>query len=676
MLYGIVFVQKTIEGIRMLNYIKQKNIKIPGIIYLTICIIYMEAVVKLFTCKTFFDIGLLFMPLFSLASAIMIYGLSFFFKEKNRRWFVGGCVAFLFVLFSTQAIYHRFFNKYLIVYSIATGGIGQVLSGNMARSAVDAVLKSAPIVLTLSVPTVITFVFYHKITVCKRMKAKWYSFLASSIALHLTAMGIISIIPSTSVVRSGLFDPNDSVENFGVLYTEFLDIKYNLFNVPQDLIIEEEDTAQSLTGVSYNVSDIDFRELYNSETDETLKTMHEYFSEQTPTSKNEYTGIYEGYNLITVIAEGFSPYAIDEKLTPTLYKMQNDGFKFNNFYTPIWGVSTSDGEYIISTGLLPKSGVWSFYESSENYMPYCLGNMFRSNGVKNVNAYHNNSYTYYRRDISHPNIGYDFKGLGNGVEEYVTNIWPQSDLEMISGSVSDYIKDGEQFHTYYMTVSGHLDYSKEKNAMSAKNWEHVASLDCSEELKAYYACNIELDRAMEKLISELEAAGIADKTVIMITPDHYPYGLEQDSRDEFSVWREMLGHDVDTEFELYKSTLLLYCPGTENAPVIEKPCFSADILPTLLNLFGFEYDSRLLMGNDILSDSEGLVIMSNHSFISEYGMYNADTEEFTVYNESLFSSEKEKEIYIEDTNAKINNIFKISAKILETDYYGYILKDK
>ena len=652
-----------------------KNTKISGFLFLALCIIYMEVLVKLFTCNTFFDIGLLFMPIFSFATSFIIYGLSFLFKERNRRWFVGGCISFLFVLFATQTVYHRFFNRYLIVYSIVGGGIGQVLSGDIARNTLNAVLISAPLVLSIALPVVLTFVFYDKITVCKFPDTKWYVYFIPTIALHIVAVSIISVIPSTSVVQSGLFDPNDSVESFGVLYTEVLDIKYNVLKFPQELVIEDEEDSRFVQASAYNVTDINFEKLYNEEEDETLKTMHEYFSEKSPTHQNEYTGMYEGYNLITVVAEAFSPYAISEELTPTLYKMKTEGFNFTNFYTPIWGVSTSDGEYIVSTGLLPKSGVWSFYESSENYMPYCLGNMFRADGVTNVHAYHNNSYSYYRRDLSHANIGYDFKALGNGAEKYVKNVWPQSDLEMVSGSVSEYIKENERFHAYYMTVSGHLEYAKDENAMAAKNWKYVENLECSEQLKGYYACNIELDRAMEKLLAELEEAGVADNTVIMITPDHYPYGLESDMGDEYAVWHEMLGRDVETEFELYKSCLLLYCQSTKNAPTVNKPCYSADILPTLLNLFGFEYDSRLLMGSDIFSDSEGLAVMSNHSFISELGKYNSNTDEFIPNDGVTFASEEELNKYIDDINAKINNTFKISAKILETDYYRYVLKD-
>lgn len=116
--------------------------------------------------------------------------------------------------------------------------------------------------------------------------------------------------------------------------------------------------------------DIDFDYLISKEEDKDIKIMHEYFKNVEPTAKNEHTGIYEGFNLIIITAEAFSPYAVREDVTPTLYKMVHEGYNFTNFYVPLWDVSTSDGEYVASTGLIPKNGVWSFYESGYNYMPY------------------------------------------------------------------------------------------------------------------------------------------------------------------------------------------------------------------------------------------------------------------------------------------------------------------
>ena len=98
--------------------------------------------------------------------------------------------------------------------------------------------------------------------------------------------------------------------------------------------------------------------------------------------------------------------------------------------------------------------------------------------------------------------------------------------------------------------------------------------------------------------------------------------------------------------------------------VIDEPCSSLDILPTLSNLFGLPYDSRLLMGRDILSDSEPLAILSNRSFITEQVMYNSRTGEVT-----LLTEEELPEGYVESINAQINAKFTASAGILQYDYY-------
>lgn len=648
-------------------------------------VVYMELILRIFTSKDFISMGLLLTPLFSCAVGFFVYALCTRFGEKGARITVAVTVGLLAVLFSTQEIYYSVFNSFLIAYSLTAGGTDQIIQEGILENTINAIIRGIPAIILFLLPFIFVVSPLYKRYVAHKKKrvSRTFGWLGVGALCHILAFVIILLMPSLSSIQSGMFDPNRSVNCFGLLRTEVLDIKYNLVGIEQDVVMEEEDPIDGPekeptvpepapeAKPQPNVMDIDFEALSKGEKDQTLVLMNDYFSSRVPSYKNEYTGMYEGYNLITVVAEGFSPYAIDKELTPTLYKMQQEGFNFENFYTPVWGVSTSDGEYTTCTGLIPKSGVWSFYKSSENYMPFCLGNMFRSIGIKNTYAYHNNTYTYYHRDLSHPNMGYTYKGMGNGVEKYVKNVWPQSDLEMVSGSVKDYINSGEPFHAYYMTVSGHLRYTRIGNSMAHKNWSKVKDLNCSETLKAYYACNIELDLAMEKLMAELGEAGIADKTVIMITPDHYPYGLEQDT-DTYSVWRELLGRDVETQFELYESCLLLYCQGTKDAPTIEKPCYSVDILPTLLNLFGFEYDSRLLIGNDILSTDSGLVIFSNGSFITDRGKYNSSNGQFTVADGTRFETKEEQNEYVKNLKAIVNNKFKMSTKILEKDYYGYV----
>lgn len=400
-------------------------------------------------------------------------------------------------------------------------------------------------------------------------------------------------------------------------------------------------------------------ELIENETDPVVKNMHEYFSQVQPTAQNEYTGKYEGYNFILITAESFSPFAIHKEVTPTLYKMAHEGFRFTNFYTPLWEVSTSDGEYVACTSLIPKSGVWSFQESADNALPFAMGNQLKKLGYKTV-AYHNHTYTYYRRDLSHPNMGYEYKGLGNGLD--VEETWPESDLEMMQKTIPEYI-DEKPFHAYYMTVSGHMQYSFTGNTIAYKNRDVVKDLPLSDQAKAYLATQVELDRALAYLLEQLEKAGVADRTLIAISSDHYPYGLDDQTMNELA------GHQVEENFELYQNSFILYTSGME--PVtIDKPASSLDIIPTLSNLLGLKYDSRLLMGRDIFSDSPPLVIFRNKSFITEKGFYNAMTGEFTPSG-----GEDVDEEYIEQIKNMVERKFYYSVKILVKDYYRKVFGD-
>lgn len=412
--------------------------------------------------------------------------------------------------------------------------------------------------------------------------------------------------------------------------------------------------AAEMPPKSFQVMNIDFDKLLAaSGKDKNLDAMNKFFSTVNPTSTNEYTGMFKGDNLILITAEAFSPYFITPDLTPTLYKMEKKGFVFRNFYNPVWGVSTSDGEYVACTGLIPKSGVWSFFKSGSNLMPFCMGNQFSKLGYT-TKAYHDHTYTYYKRNISHPNMGYDYKGYGNGL--VVKKTWPESDLEMINVTAGDFTTD-KPFHIYYMTVSGHMNYSFSGNYMAAKNKKLVENLPYSDPSKAYIACNLELEFAMKALIEKLEAAGIAEKTVIAISGDHYPYGLPRECIDELA------GHKVEDNFELYKSTFILWKKGMETV-VVDKPCASLDRIPTLSNLFGLEYDSRLMMGTDIFSDSPALVIFSNRSWITDRARYNTVTNQVEFFDGTV-----EDKAYIRMVNRIVADKFKYSTKILETDYY-------
>ena len=426
-----------------------------------------------------------------------------------------------------------------------------------------------------------------------------------------------------------------------------------------------EDEKENVIDTSPNILDIDFDELMETAPNENIRAMHEYIKNVIPTNKNEYTGMFEGYNLIFVVAEGFYGEVIDQRRTPMLYKMAYEGFVFDNYYTPLWYGSTIGGEYADLTGLMPKSGGYLSMTKSgmnKNDMMFTLSRQLLSQGYK-VTGYHNNYYTYYDRDISHPNLGYDWIGVGNGYEpeynEYGTMLWPQSDERLIDTTFDEYASD-EPFHTYYLTVSGHVMYNFGGNAMAKKHQDLVEDLDYSETTKAYIACQYELELAMESLVKKLEEEGIADKTLIVLTADHVPY-------DDKEVCDELVGHTLDSTFEWYENTLIIWSASMEKPVYVDKYCSSLDILPTVSNLMGLDYDSRMLVGQDILSDKEGFVMFNDRSFITDRMSYNANTGEA----KSLDGSPVDED-YLDNRITQVRNKFSMAENICDYDYYRYI----
>jgi len=211
-----------------------------------------------------------------------------------------------------------------------------------------------------------------------------------------------------------------------------------------------------------------------------------------------------------------------------------------------------------------------------------------------------------------------------------------------------------------MTVSGHLNYTFTGNTMSYKNRSLVENLPYSSNVKAYIAANIELDRALENLLKYLEEAGKLDDTVIVISPDHYPYGLRVNEINEVSKINR------DDKFDLYKTSLIIYNSEITEPIIIDKYVSSIDVLPTVYNLFGLEFDSRLLMGRDVFSEEDGLVILSDRSWITDKGKYNSISAEFTPFVENI------SEDYVSKINTIVYQKFTMSSLLLSTKNGSYI----
>ena len=583
------------------------------------------------------------------------------------------------------------------------GGMAGDVVGNFGSTVWSVILSIIPFILLALVPLVAFCLLRSAIVYDEGQSGTVRIMLAAVLVVCQLAGSLTSSLGGAKSYYTYEFTANTAVPQFGLVTMLRLEIQHAIFGTPEaplpviDPGILPSESADPSDGGSetpsetpvaygYNTLDIDFDALAAGTSDSTLQALHQYLGGLTPSQQNEYTGMFEGKNLILITAEAFSPYVISEELTPTLYRLTHEGFVFNNYYQPNWTQSTSGGEFAVMTGIIPNwfGNLTAFNASADKNMATALGWQFRELGY-NVPAWHDNEYTYYNRDETHPNLGYDYQGIGNGLV-LATNQWPNSDLEMmqatVDGYISDYVENGTPFHAYYMTVSGHCNYNWGGNAMARKHQAEAQAAypDASETVQAYIACNLELEAAMTYLVEQLEEAGIADDTLIVLTADHYPYQM---SAGDVDYYNELRGFtDTERDTSRYRNTLIMWSAAIEEPVEVDTPCSSIDIVPTLCNLFGLDYDSRLYSGRDVFatnyeadqaSTCMPLVIFANtgfgNSWITAAGTYEASTGTFTP-NEGITVDDN----YVSLVSQLVQAKYTYAKQMIQQDYYQ-ILED-
>ena len=600
-------------------------------IYNYLIIIFLESILKLFTFKNVFMLDTIHIFLYSIPIAFLL-------TLINKKIIYLISIIIITFLYEIEIVYYQLYHSIV--------GIDGIMYANQVMGFGDTILRLISIyiipICLLLIPLIIIIFLYRRIEFYKLTKR------------NILLLTIISLLVySTSFIDSNIYNLlyltksiTNTTNKIGLLNSFSIDIYKDIINFQDKVSVSNTNKLLS-NSVEYNILDYNF---------DNTNDLNKYFNSQIPSNKNKYTGIFKDKNLIYITAESFYPMAINKDITPTLYKLYSEGMKFNNFYSPIYNCSTSDGEFVSLLSLIPGVSVCSMDKTINKDYIYSYGKVFSNLGYY-TSAYHGGDSTFYQRNITMPNLGYSmFMGCDNGLND--CNIWPRSDIEVIDNSTKYYL-DKDKFMTYYMSISGHMEYNFKTNDIAIKNKDLVDKLNISNDIKAYFATQIEFDKSLELLLNRLEENNLLDDTVIVIAPDHYPYGLLTWEIDEYM-------NINDNYFDLYKNSLIIWNNGNYQDVVVDDYVSSLDILPTILNLFGVDYDSRLLMGRDIFSNSEKIVIFSDRSWITNKAKYNYLTKKVIKLDNNV-----DKE-YIASVNKIVNDKISVSKLIINSNYYKYL----
>ena len=651
--------------------------------------------------------------LFALSMGCLFSALTMPFKRPVNRVLVKVLAVVISLLYIVEIIAKKILQNF---YSFSSLGMA---AGNHLTDYTQVILsmvaRNIPLILVLLLPAILVIIFGNAVLRFPRTDVRFAGLIVAAAAvLHLLGLGAVHLPWGGDLTPAQLYrvDTNldDQVEQLGLVTMLRLDVKHQL--VPAGTLLDDDFTGLPVTpsagpsdpageesqapaasptpvvDTSPNVMDVDLGAVAESTSNGDIQWLANYFNSVTPTNRNEYTGMFEGYNVILFVLEGFSGYALDPELTPTLWKMSHEGFVFNNYYTALHFTSTSNGECQTLLGLYPKNGNPATMSRTGQLGTNAYFSLAQQLGREGYTlfGYHDNQ-DMYGRYTSHTNLGYTWKQYVPGHNDDPANLtceenaagtdrlWPQRDKYMVEVSVDDYIHQDTPFHVYYLTVSGHTNYGW--NRVASQYRDLVADLPYSEKTQAYVAAAaIEVDRAMETLLDELEAAGKLDNTLIIATGDHIPYsdvdvleelaGKKFGSSDDLEYLRES-----NIDFDVYKNTLIMWSASMDEPVEVDKVCCQVDILPTVSNLLGLEYDSRMLAGSDILSTSEGLVVFSSRCWKSDRGFYNRFTQTFTPAP-GVTMTQEEQEEYVSAMRRLVGYKLDSTDLIIENDFYDYV----
>ena len=653
-------------------------------IMFTLALLYWEALLKTSTVMGSFLPEMLFTLLFSVCTGGLCYIVSSFGSSRRNHHVRLFMLLGMAVVFGVNYFVYLQFKIFYDVNTVLAGSSG-VLRGFLPQIRRLVLNRNGLLHIAAFLLPVLVYAAVgraadsgSRINVRRAQEILTASFLSFSLAV-----GTVLCSPLFRLFYHDQYNFQSAVSSFGLVTGIRLDATRSILGSRNEIAFSTEPAAEPVSEpetetkapaeekpvYGKNELAIDFAGMAERDTG-VLRELDLYTASQTASSKNEYTGLFKGKNLIFITAEAFSAEVIDLQLTPTLYRLAHMGIQFTDYYQPA-SAGTTGGEFENIFGMLPVKGGSSLKMTAQYGNQMTMGNLLNDLGY-NGWVFHNNDYMFYDRHITHNNLGYSngYMGYGNGMEEYVQDQWPESDLEMIQGTMPLYL-DAQPFNVYYMSVSGHNGYLPGENDMARKNWERVQDLPYSDEVKGYLAANLELEDALAALVTELEARGIADDTVIVLGADHFPYGLDYDAAlGSMPYLSELYGFNVTNYLERDHNRLIIWsgCLEKMDPIVVSTPASSIDILPTLCNLFGVEWDSRVLPGRDVLSDAEALVFDLNYDWKTELGTYLSMNGTFTPASEDTVVPEG----YVERIRAKVRDKITYCEGVLTSGYFDHI----
>ena len=574
---------------------------------------------------------------FDLIAVIIIGSFGYLFKPKNQIYYFMFFICLFCFLGIMNNIYYKFYQSFVSVNLLSTA--------TMLSDVGDSVLDKLEVIhfMYLFAPLAIIIIhnklnkksYYIEVSKYEKKFPCFRNTLIVGIILLVIMCFTLTKVEMSRFVKQ--WNREYIVQKFGI-YTYTLN----------DLVQSVEPKIDSLFGL-----------------DEATKKFRDFYTEKEKTfnenSKNKFTNIYKGKNVIFIHGESIQNFLIDltingEEVTPNLNKLSKSGIYFSKFYPQISVGTSSDTEFTLSTGLMPSS-TGTVFVSYSNRTYSSMQNKFKSLGYYTFSMHANNA-DYWNRKVMHKNLGYD--------DFYAKDSYIINDDDIIGLGLNDksffaqsveklkeISENNEKFMGTIITLTNHSPFNDitkygefdvsmkyevvdEDGNTTYMVADYLEGQDMGNYIKsAHYA-----DEALGEFFNELDEAGLLENTVIVFYGDHEsklskkqfnllynydPYtGEIKDKNDPTYV-------NLDNyQYDLLKNTpLIIWTKDQSNVMNVADVMGMYDVFPTIGNMFGF--NSFYSLGNDIFSDNEKIVIFPNGNFLTNSVYYNNLKDEYISF---------------------------------------------
>ena len=622
------------------------------------------------TIHTMDNLFLLKPVLGDLAIVLLFGSISFLLKEKNRFPYLLFMSIIFTVICVANSIYYTYYTSFISVSLISTSRyavqVGDAIVENVLQPK-DFMYIFAPILL------IFAYIVSRKKRPRKdtREKRDLRKFVVSTLGGLVVLFFFIISLTALEIGRyAKQWNREYIVMRFGVY-------AYQL----NDIVKSIEPKLTTLFGY-----------------DKALKTFNAYY-EGRPNEQdwtNEYTGIFEGKNILVIHYESMQNLNIGltfngEEVTPTLNRLVKDSIYFSNFYSQVSVGTSSDSEFTFNTSLMP-SNTGTVFVSYFNREYVAIPQLLRDKGYYAFSMHANNG-SFWNRNIMHETLGYQrfFSKTDYDIDEVIgLGLSDRSFYKQSIEKIKEINAKGQPYYGTIITLSNHTPFSdtdkygefpvdlKETVINPETGEEEIVSYPYLEDTKLgnYFKSAHYADVALGEFIDALEEEGIMDNTVLVIYGDHDARLPKTDYRKLYNYDKEeddsISCEEGDTDctvinsntYELLRKVpFIIYSKETKEKLHREVTDVMGmyDCMPTLGNMFGFY--NKYALGNDIFNIKDNnIVVFPNGNWVTNYMYYNSQNNSYLTLKEAELPVD-----YIEKNNEYTEDLLNASNSTIVFD---------